>query len=39
MRMGDLIWVGNILLPRGFVYTVLLLFALLIIGVFVWLTE
>ena len=37
--MSDLIWVGNTLLPRGFVFLAIGLVALVSIGAFVALTS
>jgi hypothetical protein len=37
--MGDLIWVGNTLLPRGLVWGVGIIIALVVIGAFTVLTD
>lgn len=37
--MAELIWVGNILLPRGLVFTAAALIALTAIGTLVYLTR
>lgn len=37
--MGDLIWVGNTLLPRGLVWGVGIIIALIVIGAFTVLTD
>lgn len=37
--MTDLIWIGNTLFPRWFVFLVVGAVALTIIGIFTWLTE
>lgn len=35
--MGDLIWVGNTLLPRWFVFAAIALIALALVSAFIWL--
>lgn len=37
--MGDLIWIGNTLLPRGLVLGVAFIIVLLVIGTFIALTD
>jgi len=37
--MSDLIWVGNTLLPRWFVFGAIWVIAIFLIGLFVCLTE
>ena len=37
--MTDLIWVGNTLLPRGFVFGVAAIVILTLVGMFTWLTR
>jgi hypothetical protein len=37
--MNELIWVGNTLLPRGFVFAVIGAVALVIVGTFVYFTR
>jgi hypothetical protein len=37
--MGELIWVGNTLLPRGLVIAVAAIVAIAVIGAFTWLTR
>lgn len=37
--MGDLIWIGNTLLPRGVVYVTVGIVLVVLIGVFTWLTD
>ena len=37
--MGDLIWVGNTLLPRGLVFGVAFIVVLVVVGTFTVLTD
>lgn len=37
--MSDLIWIGNTLLPRDFVFLAVGLVAITFIGAFTWLTR
>ncbi len=37
--MGDLIWVGNTLLPRGLVFLAVGVVLITLIGAFVWMTR
>ncbi len=37
--MGDLIWIGNTLLPCGVVLVAVGLVAVMLIGMFTWLTD
>ena len=39
MKWLDLIWVGNTLLPRGLVYTVMVVIAIAVVFAFVILTD
>ncbi len=37
--MGELIWIGNTLLPRGLVWAAVAVVVLIVVGLFVWLTD
>ena len=37
--MNDLIWIGNALLPRWFVFGVMALIILILVSMFTWMTR